>query len=424
MKKTANYVTKFQALMVGVCALALSTAAQASNVDATILADNGSIAVLQQGSAYSVIPQSVAGSWPNQKTFSFDVPDDARMLQECRIHVISWGDGVLAQGVMAHFTGNAGVAYTGQSGGSLNNVQMSSVAYANYFTAAPFASVNANAQSIIQSPAGPPINGFTSAPATSGGISGIWGPVNLPEGIKDRNGVTFVWNEKSDSLSANPRNFRVISTPCASVARPREPILHVNSWEIAGQFQQTKNPYEVWTYGYIASPDCKGPLIPYTNKGTMPGFPGVPRQFDWWGRGTTFDANDLPHVSQTPGDTLLSPMRLSPHGISMHPGPQNQCSVVRFTVPEQGNYRMMGRFWAQNQSGTDTDTMIAYNGTIDAATNKRVQINGPVTNNHFELTGAGKPLAAGDTIDFMVGSRGSFFSDSTGLHGFIERVTP
>ena len=32
-------------------------------------------------------------------------------------------------------------------------------------------------------------------------------------------------------------------------------------------------------------------------------------------------------------------------------------------------------------------------------------------------------LNVGDTIDFMVGANGSFISDSTGLHGYIERVT-
>lgn len=206
---------------------------------------------------------------------------------------------------------------------------------------------------------------------------------------------------------------------------------HLPSWEIAGQFNATQNPFEVWSYGYKVAADCKGPLVPLTNPVLSPN----PASTRYWLRGTSVNnANDLPAVGQTQvPNTLLTPLRFSPMGLSLHPGPQNQCAVVRFTVPERGRYKMMGRFWAQNVSApgneTDTDTMVVHTAAATNATSfidpvTRVQaLSGPVTNNHFEIAGDGRVFDEGDTIDFMVGSRGNFISDSTGLHGYIERVT-
>jgi hypothetical protein len=218
------------------------------------------------------------------------------------------------------------------------------------------------------------------------------------------------------------------ATQNCDVSPPR-PAAHLPSWEIAGQFHPTQNPYEVWSYGYKTDPSCIGDLVPLTNTGTSPS-PNT----RYWLRGTNINnANDLPAVGQTQvPNTLLTPLRFSPMGLTLHPGPQNQCAVVRFTVPERGRYKMMGRFWAQNVSApgneTDTDTMVVHTNAsgatnfIDPVT--RVQaLSGPVTNNHFEIIGDGRVFDQGDTIDFMVGSRGNFISDSTGLHGYIERVT-
>jgi hypothetical protein len=213
--------------------------------------------------------------------------------------------------------------------------------------------------------------------------------------------------------------------------RPPPPVAHIPSWEIAGQFNPTQNPFEVWTYGYKQAADCTGPLVPLTNQATQ----GTPWNTRYWLRGTNINnSSDLPGVGQSQGATLLTPLRFSPNGLSLHPGPQNQCAVVRFTVPQTGSYRMMGRFWAQNVSApgneTDTDTMVVHTAASNGAISfidpvTRVQaLSGPVTNNHFEITGGGQTFQQGDTIDFMVGSRGNFNSDSTGLHGYIERVTP
>jgi hypothetical protein len=422
-------ITTTQVLITSVVLLGYGLTAQsamASTVAATILADNGSLAVQQQGNTFTVIPASVAGNWPTPKTFSFNILDDPESLKQCKVHVIAWGDGGVAQGVMAHFAGTAGVAYTGQSGGPLNNVAMSSVMHAGGTAAGQaFANNNANAQSIIAG-AGAANTAFVSLPVIAGGITGTWGPINLPAEMKGRGEVKFIWNENSNNLNANPNNYRVLSMPCGTVVRP-VPVAtpHVASWEIAGQFNAAQNPFEVWTYGYTVKADCTGPMIPFKNKlsNSMVG-----RPFDNWMLGTTMNSSDLPSVSQSKGNTLLTPLKLSPNGISMHPGPQGQCAVVRFTAPAAGKYSLMGRFWAQNTSGvgnsTDTDVMVVINSSspppILSANIKA--LGSPPTNMPFTKTGVS--LAVGDTIDFKVGAHGNFISDSTGLHGYIQRDEP
>ena len=112
----------------------------------------------------------------------------------------------------------------------------------------------------------------------------------------------------------------------------------------------------------------------------------------------------------------------------MHPGPQGQCAVVRFTAPDTGTYELHGRFWAQNDSGggTNTTTMVVktpFGGSVFGVLDSgNVTRPGTPSNNPFHLSSVG--LNVGDTVDFMVGANGSFYSDSTGLHGYIERITP
>jgi hypothetical protein len=426
MSTHLHTVTRLAGLLLAGTGLLAAATAQASTVNATILADNGSIAVLEVGGNYAVIPASVSGNWPTPKTFAFTVPDDARSMATCRIHVIAWGDGSVAQGMMAHFAGTGGIAFTGQPGGPFN-VRMSSVTHGgSTATGLAFANNNANAAAIINGAPGTGSNGFVSQPAVSGGIPGTWGPVALPD-VQGRGQVAFLWDNR-DTM-ANPRNYRVISTPCDRVARVVEPVAHTNSWEIAGQFNPTNsistatNPFEVWTYGYTVAADCSGPVIPFRNKGQSPNSAGRPTSF--WSRGSNGANNtaDLPMVGQSEVSTQLTPLRYSPQGLWMHPGSRGECAIVRFTAPEAGTYRMMGRFWAQNVTagGTNVSTSVVKNGTITVDAAMTITAPGTPTNNPFNWSGT---LAQGDTVDFRVGANGSFLNDSTGLHGYIERVTP
>lgn len=411
--------TKLLALAASTIAMLASAQAQAATtVNATILADNGSIAVLEQGAGnFNVIASSVSGNWPTPRTFSFQVDDAPQAMARCRIHVIAWGDGAVAQGVMAHFAGTGGVAFTGQSGGPLNSVRMSSVTHSGGIAAGlAFANNNTNAAAIINSTSGVG-PGFTSQPAVTGGIAGTWGPVNLPAGMEGSNQVAFVWNGNQSQLNANPNNYRVLTMPCQQVVRPAQPQPHVASWEIAGQFSSTSNPFEVWSYGYKEAADCSGAFVKLNNTFTRP---WTSQTIRGWRRGPNANSNnDLPEVAQTTPVTNMTPLQLSPMGLTMHPGPQGQCAVVRFTAPATGTYRLMGRFWGQNDSagGTNTRTMVVPSVGPVIDTGNVVGVGTPRANPFSGVVN----LSTGDTIDFLVGANGSFISDSTGLHGYIQR---
>jgi hypothetical protein len=441
MRKPTNHRSTYLTFWAGVSSTLLCSFAVAApiNVTATILADNGSLAVLEQTpGSFSVIANSVSGQWPTPKTFTFQIDNDARAMRECKVHVIAWGDGSVAQGMMAHFAGDAGSVYTGQAGGPFT-VAMSSITH-NGGTAAgqAFANNTANAGSIISS-LGAPANGFVSQAAAIGGIPGTWGPVNLPD-VPGRGDIKFLWNTSSNALNANPNNYRVISTPCSRMVRPApppKPLDHIASWEIAGQFNSSNatasssNPFssqfEVWTYGYTVNPDCSGPLIPFTNRTSGP-FVGT-RQ-DLLSKGpNASNSSDLPHIGQSLDATAVTPLRYSPSGLTMHPGPSNECAVVRFTAPQAGRYRWMGRFWAQNTTagGTNSGTKVVVKSMPSHPANDPLvnvfgdAATGTPSNNPFASPASGVNLAQGETIDFMVSSNGSFSNDSTGLHGYIQR---
>lgn len=206
-----------------------SPAALAQPGTASLMADNGALMVVQTGSTFQVVPGSVGSNWPTMQTFNFDMPDDQAGLARCRIHIIAWGDGSPLQGLLAHVSGSNGHTFTGQSGGPLNNVRQSTVSWTGALgNAQAFAGNAANAQSIITGAAlgGPPPPQFMSATVASG-TSG-WGNYNLPP-VADANQMRFVWNGTANTLGANPRNYRVATMPCLTVAKPVEPELPVVS---------------------------------------------------------------------------------------------------------------------------------------------------------------------------------------------------
>ena len=109
--------------------------------------------------------------------------------------------------------------------------------------------------------------------------------------------------------------------------------------------------------------------------------------------------------------------------LNLHPGQNNEYSVVRFTVPSDGIYLIDSAFKSLRfcSQATTTDAHVLYNSS-------------PIFNTMInEYMSAGEhpfsttmTLQAGDTIDFVVGvgSNGNYGADSTGLRATITQVTP
>jgi len=97
----------------------------------------------------------------------------------------------------------------------------------------------------------------------------------------------------------------------------------------------------------------------------------------------------------------------------MHPGPQGQQTVVRWTAPSSGTFNISGRFEGIAGGHATTDVHVMHNSTsiFDGYVNGL----GSVVPYSMQRT-----VTAGDTIDFVVGDGGNaYWSDSTGLGATI-----
>jgi hypothetical protein len=109
------------------------------------------------------------------------------------------------------------------------------------------------------------------------------------------------------------------------------------------------------------------------------------------------------------------------NSVNLHPGPAGELAVVRWTAPTAGQYQITGEFRGNdtgggNNAGTTTDVHVLHN----AAQLTNDSISGFGNTQGFSHTVF---LAAGDSVDFAVGTGGNgFFNDSTGLKAIISAV--
>ena len=130
-------------------------------------------------------------------------------------------------------------------------------------------------------------------------------------------------------------------------------------------------------------------------------FPGVPPYVAHNSTGAPYD---------------LGFLTLPPDTLDLHPGPNGEYTVVRFSPSVASSYSIAGLF-----SGLDaatTDVHILLDGVSIFAGN----INGLGNTAPFSLV---RTLSSSDTLDFLVGfgSNGNFNFDSTGLAGSISTTT-
>lgn len=89
---------------------------------------------------------------------------------------------------------------------------------------------------------------------------------------------------------------------------------------------------------------------------------------------------------------------MPPSLLLVHPGPQGQYSVVRWTAPTTGTYEIAGSFLGlDSQGNTTTDVHILLNSSTSLFDADVSGFNMP---QGFSLT---QTVSSGDTIDFVVG---------------------
>jgi hypothetical protein len=128
-------------------------------------------------------------------------------------------------------------------------------------------------------------------------------------------------------------------------------------------------------------------------------------------------ADREPWAARNPSDQPIpTPFNFTwpPRQVALHPGPQGQYSVVRWTAPAEGRYHVAARF--DGLAKATTDVHILHNGKLrfDAELNIGGKPN--TATDTGELA-----LAKDDTIDFVVGrGDGNYGSDSTALTATIK----
>ena len=181
------------------------------------------------------------------------------------------------------------------------------------------------------------------------------------------------------------------------------------SYDPAADFSLSGNPNGPWSYGYAQT--LGGPLIVHATSGSGGGL-------DFW---NTDISIGLPWVVR---NSTAAPINwagttvFSPGALSLHPGPNGQVAILRFTVPAAGQYLVNSSFFGQDYVGpTTTDVHLLVNGT--SIFNDAVSDFG--VNHPFNTT---LTLAAGSQLDFAVGfgSNGNYLYDSTGLSALITLV--
>ncbi len=173
-------------------------------------------------------------------------------------------------------------------------------------------------------------------------------------------------------------------------------------WNYAEDFSVGNgNPNSVWTYGVKGSDSPTGNFLAFPDHGSN-------STWLYW----IDNAHQLlgaPAATKNIGSTSIN--GIAPGEGNMHPGPNGEVVTVRWTAPTSGVFRIFGVFGVGDGGaidafvGTPTSLILEHRATFDSV--------------GFDFT---RSLNAGDSIDFGVGSAGSFYYDSTPLHASIEAV--
>jgi|GEM_PF-2435997 len=170
-------------------------------------------------------------------------------------------------------------------------------------------------------------------------------------------------------------------------------------------FSPTQNPNAGWSYGYQLSSFTLYDIfdLPVTGLQRWRGVAGDPGVL----RNSTGAL--LAYLS------ILHPADL----LNLHPGPNGESSVVRWTARRAGSFKIEGRFVGIDTVGTTTSVEIFSRTVSDPTRPPRVTklfggtIAGYGSTAPFSLT---RSVVAGDILEFSVGTGGNGYAyDSTGL---------
>lgn len=206
----------------------------------------------------------------------------------------------------------------------------------------------------------------------------------------------------------------VAGATIGSLGTPPHVRSAATTFSLADDFLPTANPNGPWSYGFK----------PGAGALTLYDYPFQLYGLDLWGHSVvrslyapSIQHNDTDHAINPPTAPCVT---WQPGQLTLHPGPDGQQSIARFTAPDAGGFQVSATFALADQCSTTTDVHVYVNGA------SLFDCNIDLSNQSCTYTGI-ESLAAGDTIDFAVGygSDGNFYFDNTFVDATItEGGTP
>jgi endonuclease/exonuclease/phosphatase family metal-dependent hydrolase len=215
-----------------------------------------------------------------------------------------------------------------------------------------------------------------------------------------------------DPMKTHVLEVRVLGTKNTSSSGTRVDldafVVLLRSDSAVGDFSATQNPSGVWSYGSRALSGSGFAL--YTTP-SNPWGAGIDR---WSPQGATEPIVAYNATGQTASYLTINQ---PPDMLNVHPGPNGEKSMVRWTAPSSGTVKIEGRFQGIDTHGTTTDVVVVHNSVTPLFSSN---INSYGATAPFSIT---RSVQRGDTIDFSVGygSNATHSNDSTGLSVTITR---
>ena len=232
-------------------------------------------------------------------------------------------------------------------------------------------------------------------------------------------GVIFYFSNGETGLAQSaPKKHHSFKTVQCPRAAESSNLVAGGCEEAVQFFSGTANPSGNWSYGYTPK-DNLASFAMFERAQTNNHFasPEVPvttwTRWEDWHPEILRNNSPLTIVIQ---DAVVVP----PHMLQLHPGPNGERSVLRWTAPTDGHFRVQGQFRGLNTNGdTTTDVSVVFKGIEIFFADNVAEYN---LEHPFEIN---FNAMRGDTVDVSVGygSNKSYECDSTGVSVTITTIS-
>lgn len=207
-------------------------------------------------------------------------------------------------------------------------------------------------------------------------------------------------------------SMNTIRLAAVALSLTAPPSLAMAGWSAADDFSAATNPAGPWSYGTRSTASGTSLLL-LTDSLATGSFAGW-KDNAYSALGTPVVYRNLANGTVVSGTVTVPALTLVMHpgSTGYGPGGTREFAVTRWTAPVAGAFDITGSFIALDSGSTAVHVMRNGASLFSA-------IRASSTNTGFTLRGVS--IAAGDTIDFVVGNNGSFYNDSTGL---IATIVP